>query len=60
MNYNLYTDATRTAVWGDGVGASNVSATGTSVDLPIYGRIPARQTVPAKGYTDAITVTIDY
>lgn len=60
LNYNLYTDATRTVVWGDGIGASNVSATGTSVDLSVYGRIPARQTVPANVYSDTITVTIDY
>lgn len=60
LSYNLYTDATRTIVWGDGVAASNVSATGTNVDLPVYGRIPALQNVPANAYGDTITVTIEY
>lgn len=60
LTYNLYTDAARTIIWGDGVAASNVSATGTSVDLPVYGRIPARQNVPANAYTDTITVTVSY
>ena len=60
LGYNLYTDATRTAVWGDGIGSGNVSATGETVDLPIYGRIPARQNIPASAYTDTITVTVGY
>lgn len=60
LNYNLYSDAARTTVWGDGVAASNVSATGTNVDLPVYGRIPALQNVPANAYADTITVTVAY
>lgn len=61
LGYNLYTDASRTTVWGDGLGGtSNVSATGSNVDLPVYGRIPARQNVPASAYADAITVTVAY
>lgn len=61
LGYNLYTDASRTTVWGDGLGStSNVSATGTNVDLPAYGRIPAQQNVPANTYGDTITVTVSY
>ena len=60
LGYNLYTDATRTAVWGDGIGSGNVSATGENVDLSVYGRIPARQNVPASAYSDMIIVTVDY
>lgn len=50
----------RLIVWGDGTTASNVSATGTNVDLPVYGRIPALQNLPANAYADSITVTISY
>lgn len=60
LNYNFYTDAARTIIWGDGVTTSNVSATGTNVDLPVYGRIPALQNVPANSYADTITVTVTY
>lgn len=60
LGYNLYTDAARTIIWGDGVAASDVSATGTNVDLSVYGRIPAGQNVPANAYTDTISVTVSY
>jgi spore coat protein U-like protein len=61
LGYNLYTDSSRTTVWGDGLGAtSNVSASGILVDLPVYGRIPARQNVGAASYADSITVTVTY
>lgn len=60
LNYNLYTDAARLLIWGDGTTAGNVSSTGTNVDLPVYGRIPALQNVPANSYTDSITVTVSY
>lgn len=60
LEYNLYTNSSRTLVWGDGISGSDVSVTGETVDLPVYGRIPARQNVPAKIYADAVTVTISY
>ena len=61
LDYNLYTDATRLVVWGDGVtGGSTVSGSGTSVDLPVYGRIPARQNVEAGSYSDVVTVTVSF
>jgi spore coat protein U-like protein len=60
LAYNLYTDASRTLVWGDGVVANAVSATGTSVDLPVYGRIAPHQNVPAGEYVDTIVITVSY
>lgn len=58
LAYNLYSDILRTFVWGDGLAA--VTATGTNVDLPVYGRMPALQNVPANTYADTITVTVTY
>jgi len=58
--YNLYSDATRLIVWGDGEGASSLTAGGGRVDLPVYGRIPAHQNVVAGVYGDTITITITY
>lgn len=58
--YNLYTEGSRSIVWGDGAGTDLVSATGTGVDLTVFGRIPGRQNIPAGTYVDTITVTISY
>ena len=60
LHYNLFSNASRTAVWGDGNGASDVSASGTTVDLPVYGRIPGLQNVPAGTYLDTIAVTVTF
>jgi spore coat protein U-like protein len=60
LDYNLYTDASRMIVWGDGVSGANVSASGTNVSVPVYGRIPARQIVEARPYGDSVTITISY
>jgi spore coat protein U-like protein len=65
LAYNLYLDAARTTVWGDG---SGVSATygpvhppdGTTVSVPVYGRAEARQSVPAGTYGDSVAATIHY
>ena len=59
LRYNLFKGPARLAVWGDG-GSGGVSAIGTNVNLPVYGRIPARQNVEARVYIDSITVTIIY
>lgn len=58
--YNLYTDASRTFVWGDGVSGSDVSVSGTTINLPVYGRIFARQNVIEGQYADTIVITVSY
>ncbi len=61
LNYNLYTDAARTGVWGDGNGGfAIVSGSGTSVNHVVYGRIPARQNVTVGSYSDSIIVTLTF
>jgi spore coat protein U-like protein len=61
LAYNLYVDASRLVVWGDGNGGSSTYSTSSdSVDIPVYGRIPARQNIPAAAYADTIVVTITY
>ena len=70
LGYNLYTDAARSRVWGDGT-AGTVTVTGqfvhppanqTSAPITIYGRIPANQNVKAGTYvtTAPITVIVEY
>jgi spore coat protein U-like protein len=67
MQYNLYTNAARTQVWGDGTGGtakvsdSQLVVVGTSqYSYTAYGRIPALQNLGPGTYTDTITVTLNY
>ncbi|HEX2831229.1 MAG TPA: spore coat U domain-containing protein [Burkholderiales bacterium] len=63
LTYNLYNDAGRTSIWGDGTGGSNLSrgsGTGAATVHTVYGRIRSGQSVPTGTYTDAITVTINF
>ena len=62
LNYQLYKDSSRSAIWGNTVGTDTVTGTGTglALDHTVYGSIPAAQVVPAGDYADTITVTIAY
>lgn len=62
LNYNLYSDAAKTIIMGDGSGGSvslsSVISKTTPWNITIYGRIPARQNVSPGVYTDSITATV--
>lgn len=62
LNYYLFTDPSRSVIWGDGTGGSSpVSGVVTkysSFNALVYGRIPARQNVSVGAYTDQITATV--
>lgn len=63
LHYNLYRDASRTLIWGDGTGGSFVvteSNPGVSQSIPLYGRIYAGQNPQAGDYADVVTVTVDW
>lgn len=62
VGYQLYTDTTRTDVWGNTVGtdAQAETGTGTSQDITVYGEVPAQTTPPAGTYTDTVAVTVTY
>lgn len=66
LSYNLYTEATHAAVWGDGTGATVTrSFDGTllhlgSYDFTVYGALAAGQFVKAGVYSDTIIVTVTY
>lgn len=61
LDYNLYTNASRTTIWGDGSGVtSNVGGSGVSASHTVYGRVPALQNKPAGSYADTIVVTVTY
>jgi spore coat protein U-like protein len=63
LNYNLFTNAGRSSVWGDGAaGTSTVLLKNVTKNRPvvttIYGRIPPGQDVSVGTYSDSLTVTI--
>jgi len=65
LNYNLYTSAARTQIWGNGTGGSATvsyggGGTGPSYAITVYGRIPASQNVGAGSYSDSLIVTIQF
>lgn len=64
LNYNIYTSAARTTVWGDGTGSTaTIGGTGTGVAqaVTVYGRIAGGQTtVPIGSYADTVAVTVTY
>ena len=62
LNYQLYSDSSRSTIWGNTSGTDTVTGTGTglAVDHTVYGAVPAAQVVPAGDYTDTITVRIYY
>ena len=62
--YQLYTNAARTTVWGNGTGGTTTVSdrlTGNSSgNYTVYGRIPAVQGVTPGAYVDTIMVTVSY
>ena len=67
INYNLYLDAARSVVWGDGSSGtqtffiSNPKPNNADIAVPVYGRISAGQSAAAFGnYSDTSTAIINY
>lgn len=63
LNYNLYTSASYSTVWGDGTGSSDTvdqTGSGNQDTLTVYGRLPAGQSVANASYSDTINVTVTY
>ncbi len=61
LDYNLFRDASRTTVWGDGVGGTSRvggSDDGSGSSHTLYGRIPAGQNPYVGSYSDSIQVTV--
>jgi spore coat protein U-like protein len=63
LRYNLYVDAARRRVWGDGEAGGTARIAGKSdgrkaVSYTIYGRIPSGQTVRPGGYRDTVKVSV--
>lgn len=62
LDYNLYVDASRTIIWGDGTlgtGTSSGSCIGLCSVL-VFGRLNGGQGGSAGQYSDDVVVTIDF
>ena len=62
LNYQLYSDSSRTVIWGNTQGTDTVTGAGTGVaeNFTAYGTLPALQSVPPGIYSDTITVRVYY
>jgi spore coat protein U-like protein len=61
LYYNLFLDAARLSVWGDGTGGTlNYGPSPGSVTATVYGRIPAFQRPTAGSYVDTVTITVNF
>jgi spore coat protein U-like protein len=64
LNYNLYLDAARTRIWGDGTNSTERYGPFVGLlvlsTLTVYGRVSPQQDVRAGAYSDSITVTLNY
>lgn len=64
MAYNLYRDATHTSIWGDGTSGTvvyeNAKPGDQTVNLTVFGRVPAGQDVAVGTYSDSVVVTIEW
>jgi spore coat protein U-like protein len=62
LNYQLYSDAAHSIIWGNTTGTDTVTGVGTGLtqDHTVFGSIPASQVIPAGDYGDTITVRIYY
>jgi spore coat protein U-like protein len=67
LAYNLYSDPSRTIVWGDGAGGSSALVVQNQLSLlvwtttkPVYARIPASPAAAPGIYADTIVVTVEW
>ena len=66
LDYNLYTNSSRTAVWGNGtagtstVNVGKIKKNDPPTSVTIFGRVPPGQNVSVGTYSDTLVVTITW
>ena len=63
LNYELFSDSSRTLQWGNGAaygGQVSGTGSGSAQSLTVHGRIPAGQLSTPGSYSDSVVVTVEY
>jgi len=63
LEYEIYSDAGRTTVWGNTPGTDTVDGTAanfSTISIDAYGSIPAGQDKATDNYSDTVTITVNY
>lgn len=61
LSYTLYSDTSRSTVWGNTAGTGSAhTGTGTASALTVYGRVTAAQNVPSGSYSDTVVATVTF
>ena len=65
LTYNLFTDAARSTIWGDGTGGTSTytnagPANNTNIAITVYARISSGQDVRAGSYSDTVTAIVNF
>lgn len=62
VSYQLYTDAARSTVFGDGTNGSTVAGTGSgsAQAITVYGTVPPQAGLTPGIYNDTVTITVTY
>jgi spore coat protein U-like protein len=64
LNYYLFTNASRTVIWGDGTSGTSTVTNMVTRNVPwnatIFGMLPPRQNLSAGSYSDTLLVTVSW
>lgn len=60
LRYDLFSDPGRSTPWDPATPVSGAAPSTARVALPVYGRIPAGQSVPPGAYSDTVQSTINF
>lgn len=63
LDYNLYTSAARSIVFGDGTGGTQTVSKGfrnNTKTVTVFGQIPAMENISAGTYSDSIVATVTF
>ena len=63
LMYEIYKDASRTAVWGEGLGNGLAVAAAPNRDprtFTVYGRVAPNQDATVGNYTDTVVATVNF
>jgi spore coat protein U-like protein len=65
LSYNLYRDAARSSIWGDGTAGTSTYTNAnppnnTTISITVYGSVPAGQDVSAGTYSDTVSAVINF